>query len=421
MKFKTNIFEDEKIIKNKFIKNLNKFKNSFDNSKVLAGTSLVSSNHLNFFNFESKDQIKSIIDYEILQIYANYPKSAEFLIEWIVEYFTINQNNFEKPRVKSFIDQRMKRYENDIRRFDRSDNLLPKNCDKKVINIFNKILEHADADDVIFVEKSSRLETIIKKTNQVNFLIEFDQDFLLGKSYLEREDYKYIIIDGYIDKVSEIYHLLEEASRNKEPYIIFCKGMNDEVKNVVIKNLMRKTIDVIPVSLKINEENVNILNDIAACHDNDIISSFKGDTISSAVRRKLKRGKNIKISNNSIVMKYKCDKSRKRQLDYLNSKIKHLNDHDPNKEFISKRIKNLNSKKINVYLGKDITQKQSQELDNLIKSLKNIKRGVIDTINKSDFICYTDLVICVNKFLSILKSINQIGGAVALEKNGNRD
>ena len=120
-------------------------------------------------------------------------------------------------------------------------------------------------------------------------------------------------------------------------------------------------------------------------------------------------------------MKYKCDKSRKRQLDYLNSKIKHLNDHDPNKEFISKRIKNLNSKKINVYLGKDITQKQSQELDNLIKSLKNIKRGVIDTINKSDFICYTDLVICVNKFLSILKSINQIGGAVALEKNGNRD
>jgi hypothetical protein len=115
--------------------------------------------------------------------------------------------------------------------------------------------------------------------------------------------------------------------------------MNEEVKNIIIKNLMRKTINVLPISLKVNEENVNVLNDIAACHDNDIVSSFKGDTISAAVRRKLAKGKHIKVSPNNIVIKYKYENFRKRQLDYLNKKIKNFNDHDPNRNIMSKRIK----------------------------------------------------------------------------------
>ena len=416
-----NTFEDETIVKNKFIKNINKFKKDYDKNKVLIGTKIVSSNHLNFFNFENKDNIKKIIDYEILEIYDEYPKAAELLINWVVDYISKHQLDYDKYKIKNFIKRKTEKYKNNIRRFNSHDSLLLNSNDKKINCIFDIILKNADADDVIFVEKTARAETIVKKTNQVNFLIEYDTDFLLKKSSIEKEDYKYIIIDGFIDKISEIYHLLEEANRTKEPYVIFCKGMSDEVKSVIIKNLMRKTIDVLPISLKINEENINTLNDIAACHDNDVISSFKGDTISTAVRRKLNRGKYIKVSNSGIIVKYKCDKSRKRQVNYLNNKIKDLNNHDPNKDFISKRLKNLNSKKINIYLGKDINEKQAQELDSLIKNLKNVKRGIIDFIDESEYLCYTDLIICVNKFLSIIKLIHQIGGAVALEKNEVRN
>ena len=108
--------------------------------------------------------------------------------------------------------------------------------------------------------------------------------------------------------------------------------MSEEVKSTIIKNLIRKTIDVIPISLKINEENVNVLNDIAACHDNEIISAFKGDTISASVRRSLKKGRHIKITKNSIGIKFKNDNTRKKQLLFLNEKIKDLNDHDPNRD-----------------------------------------------------------------------------------------
>ena len=60
-------------------------------------------------------------------------------------------------------------------------------------------------------------------------------------------------------------------------------------------NLKRGTINIFPVCLKVNEENVNILNDIAACLEGDIVSALNGDTISISVRRELKKGKYIKI------------------------------------------------------------------------------------------------------------------------------
>lgn len=422
----TNIFKSESSVKNKFIKSINNFNEDFDNKSVLSEFDLITENHLNFFNFESKDEIKKIIDYEILKLHVNFPNASNLLIEWIVDFYNLHPDcvqNIDKEKIKKFISKKLSNFENEVTRVnaDESNFLFSKIKNKKVENIIEKILDNADIDDVIFIEKSSRSETIIKKTNQVNFLIDFDLDFLLDKISIEREDYNYIIIDGYIDKISEIYHLLEEANQNKEPYIIFCKGMSEEVKSTIIKNLIRKTIDVIPISLKINEENVNVLNDIAACHDNEIISAFKGDTISASVRRSLKKGRHIKITKNSIGIKFKNDNTRKKQLLFLNEKIKDLNDHDPNRDFISKRIKSLNSKKINIYLSSNFTKEASKELDAVIKNLNNFKRGIVYSLDKRNYICYVDLVLCVNKFLSITNTVNKIGGAIALEENENRN
>jgi hypothetical protein len=421
----SNIFENEIYIKNKFIKNITKFNKDFNEKSVLANSKHVLENHLNFFNFENKDEIKKIIDYEILKLHVEYPNASNLLVSWIVDYYSLNQNgteNISKIKIKNFIDSRLLKYENKVSRVNKTDDILSKIKSKKVKSIVENILTISDADDVVFVEKSSRSETVIKKTNQVNFLIDFDIDFLLNRTMIEKEDYNYIIIDGYIDKISEIYHLLEEANTTKEPYVIFCKGMSTEVKSIIIKNLIRKTIDVTPVSLKINEENVNVLNDIASCHDNEIVSSFKGDTISSAVRRVLKKGKYLKITNNSLIIKFKNDKIRKKQLSFLNKKIKYLNNHDPNKEFLSKRIKSLNSKKINIYLSKNFSDTNSKELDSAIKNLNNLKRGIVYDHDQNSYICYVDLAFCISKFFSIVNIISQIGGAICVikeEENGN--
>jgi hypothetical protein len=214
----TNIFEDEILIKNKFIKNVNKFKSDYEKKEVLLGSTSVKSNHLNFFNFENKDQIKRIVDHEVSQLYVNFPRAAEILIEWIVDYYCFNDKFFTSDKTKNFIKNKMMQYENKVSRFKKSDNVnfLFESNDSKSNRIFRKVIEESDADDVIFVERSNKCETVIKKINQVNFTIQFDQDFLLGRSSISLDDYNYIIIDGYIDKISEIFHLLEEANKSKE-------------------------------------------------------------------------------------------------------------------------------------------------------------------------------------------------------------
>ena len=102
-----------------------------------------------------------------------------------------------------------------------------------------------------YIEKDRRL---------LRLKLDFDSDFLVKKIQLGSKDYKFVIIDGFIDSVGEIFHLLTKASEEEEPYVImFCKGMKEEVKNVIIQNLSRGTINLLPISLEINELNINIL------------------------------------------------------------------------------------------------------------------------------------------------------------------
>ena len=56
-------------------------------------------------------------------------------------------------------------------------------------------------------EKTDQI-TIIKQ-NDLNFDIEFDYDYFVDKGKLKIENYNFIIVDGIIDTVGEIHHLLQ--------------------------------------------------------------------------------------------------------------------------------------------------------------------------------------------------------------------
>ena len=206
----------------------------------------------------------------------------------MLKYFkSNNSSNFKKDAVDYFIKENVfKLFDKNLYRLSKDDlnsyyKSIKPGIGKKIVK---KLIDNISVDDVIYIEKTNKSEVVIKKTDSLYFEFDFDVDFLMGKNYNESE-YNYLIIDGFIDSVGEIHHLLTEASENKQPYIIFCKGMHEEVKKTIMYNLKRGTINVMPISLLINEENVNILNDIASCHGSDIVSSLKGDTISLAVKR----------------------------------------------------------------------------------------------------------------------------------------
>ena len=93
---------------------------------------------------------------------------------------------------------------------------------------------------------------------------------------------------------------LKPDYKTKEPYLIFCYGMSEEVKNVIIQNNSNGATQIIPISMQMSEDNVNIMNDFAVVHAADVISSTKGQSISQETRKDLPYGKHAIITKNTI-------------------------------------------------------------------------------------------------------------------------
>lgn len=414
--------------KNRILKSFTEFENTYLNKKIVVNSNTsIQNNALAFVNqsFSTNNidrNIKKIIDNEVynLELFSN--GLGSIMLSWLSmfyrrypsEIFNLNNDISEK-----FIQERIREFDSNIYRTKKSDiNRYVRNIkDFRVQSIIKCIVNKCDVEDIVYVEKSNQTKDVIRKSDSLFFKIDFDNTFLTNSSWHAKE-YNYIIIDGFIDSLSEIHHLLYVASENKEPYVIFCKGMRNEVKETIRVNLMRGTINVMPICLTINEENVNLLNDIAACHNSDIISALKGDVISVEVKRSLSKGKEIKINKEGFYLTVIDKQNKNRHMKYLYKKIESLDQSNPNRKYLEKRIKNLNTKKVTIYLGSDIKESQTKKIDAHLKFLKLVKKGFIKLKSKNnsrDIYSIDEIVILFKKFRSILQTISEAGCSLNLE------
>jgi len=413
----------EKDFKSKFISRVHSIEDN--NKNTMYSPSFNSKrSYLNFINTYFGDYydetLKSLIEKILLELESIAPGTSDLFLDVLTTYFRDNIS------VSEYLTSN---FENRVLRLERNDlKILSQNIEndasKKIIENIIEIMEY---DDQIFIDSSVRDLTLIKKTNQLFFNIDFDKDFLIpfGGRW-ERDNFKFIVIDGFIDTEGEIHHLLHKASENKEPYVVFCKGMREEVKHTILHNLQRKTIDVLPISLKTNEENVNILNDIASCLDSDVVSALKGDLISVEVRRELSVGQKIRINKKGFYLNCQNEENVKRQLVYLKNKIKKINPSDPNFNYLEKRIKTLEAKKIEIFLAKDHNKKIKTDLDYFLKLVGNAKAGIVKIKrNKSkktlrSFYSVSELNIIFKKVNSLIKTIESLGCIIYREKKWAR-
>lgn len=88
-------------------------------------------------------------------------------------------------------------------------------------------------------------------------------------------------IDGYIESVSEIHHLLEAAAEAREPCVVFMRGASDDVKHTLKVNYDRGSLRVLPIGVRFDLEGMNTLVDLSVVSGSDLVTSLKGDLISS--------------------------------------------------------------------------------------------------------------------------------------------
>ena len=125
------------------------------------------------------------------------------------------------------------------------------------------IIKSASLEYVIDIKSYLGEQVILKKNNEINFRIRYDASFLGNKAKHHMSNFRFLIIDGYVESVGEIYHFLHQAAETKVPYVIFCFGMSPEVKNVIQQNNSKGITEIMPVCFSFQEETINILKDIA--------------------------------------------------------------------------------------------------------------------------------------------------------------
>lgn len=128
---------------------------------------------------------------------------------------------------------------------------------------------------------------IVEKTSSSTPSVELVRGYTFELQQLLPIDFSFVrprvaCIDGYVEDVSEIHHLLEAASEAKEPCVLFVRGASEDVKHTLKVNYDRGSLRVIPVAVRFDLEGMNTLVDLATVSGCNLISSLKGDLISSA-------------------------------------------------------------------------------------------------------------------------------------------
>lgn len=230
-------------------------------------------------------------------------------------------------------------------------------------DVLKSILLNCSRETKITLGKSSNSNLYLEILEGHSFYVKS----LLKSPSLLLNNAKVSCIDGYIENVSELHRLLTDLSETKDNCLLFCRGMSNDVLHTIKVNNDRKTINMLPFLVAYDIENVNTLVDIATVSNTDVISSTKGDLITSVSLENLGNVSRTSIHSENVVMTSMA--RAKKRIDIHLENIKNTMKERPEiEDVLSKRLKSLSSENICVYLPDDINYySHRQQIDEGIR------------------------------------------------------
>jgi hypothetical protein len=357
-------------------KHLNSFIDSIDFPKcIYSNLKTIDSDILNFINYNNFENEENILRNLIINEYDKcnnlYPYLGDIFIKLFFHFFEKNNFNlkdtkkrklfFSKTNVKKFINH----FEN-----------------KSIEEISSWFFQNCTKEYLVKVDYVYENNIIVKKEKGLHFKnIEFDNSFFKNDFLIT--NYNFFILDGYIDSISELHHLLVKASENKENYVIFCSGISNDVKKTIQINNEKNITKVYPVSFDVNEENLNILNDIAVIHnsENKIISAQKGQTLSQVIGSNNSMQKGVKIlikDKNILLTPLASDEKIHNHKLFLMKRIE-AQFNEKNKNLLINRYQRFNLKRVNIHLPDSLSKNINfiNEINYFLMFIKNIDKKFI--------------------------------------------
>jgi hypothetical protein len=219
---------------------------------------------------------------------------------------------------------------------------------------------------------------IVEKTPSSTPSVELVRGYTFNLQQLLPIDFSFIkprisCIDGHIEEISEIHHLLEAAASAKEPCVLFVRGISEDVKHTLKVNYDRGSLRVIPIGVRFDFDGINSLVDLSIVSGCDLISSLKGDLISSIKFDELPCVDKVTMFKGRVVIIGTKTKDAVK-VHVANLRKRRLEENDDDKGvLLDKRIKSLSPNHVVIRLPDDsdfVTN--SQSIDYVLRAVRSI-------------------------------------------------
>lgn len=239
-----------------------------------------------------------------------------------------------------------------------------------------------------------------------------------------------IVIDGIVERMSEIEGVIGGSHAAREPLLIFARGYAPDVQNTLARNYSTGHLLAIPLVVPYDELGANLLGDIAiACNANPI-SSLKGELISSREWKDLKKIELALVSSHEVTLVNDCSEPEvKKHRAQLSKKRKTCAPAEV--ELLDLRLQSLMGRGTRISIGNeagDLSGILKDRIGTHVRMFRSIgKYGIIDTstnftlskfsqyrnmANRFSKLPAASIVIGVRSGISCAKSLKSLGGIV---------
>lgn len=392
---------------------LKKFNKNFDANKhrIVALNNIFNSKFLYLEHFLSNEVF---IDSPYRNILINYFKNAE------------NQFPGSSRDVSVLLTEKLLGYYKETKK-EKTDNkidnifsYLSKQTDDETFKIFKEIIEFSGPDATIVCNETKDKEFTVEKNCMPTFKVNIQNEFMpvyFSNTKEYTKDVIISVIDGYIERESELIPLIEKSREEELPVVLLCRGLSYEATNQLKAILIRNKIKLYPYVAKFNDKDPFLFDDIAKIAKTEKVSSETMDSIYTDTVEKCSIIK-VKISANQI----KFFEENKELKDEVIKQIQAAKDSNSNAlDYLTKRKSRISPNNIHVNIpNKKI--KMILEIKNLIKTYNRLAaHGVfIESDLKINSNFKHQLVNRLSE--SLYNNIKNIGYTIKLgEKNANKE
>ena len=285
---------------------------------------------------------------------------------------------------------------------------------KETFELFKNILQFSGADATITCESSKNSELTVDKKCKPSFKVKLDSDFIPVYFSNQKEttkDFIVSIVDGFIERESEIYTLFELSKKEKLPAILICRGISEDAKRNIKQIILKNQTYIYPYVLKFDNHDPFLIKDIAKSCNTKIISSEYYDNIYKDLESKTNIVK-ITASKNYLTFHEKSEVL----IEEINLQLKKENIDLDTKKYLQKRKRRASPNNVLVSIPNNM-HNLLQELKSLILCYNYCAvRGVYVLKNEKAISvqCYESSSALAK---SLFKNIEKIGYTIKLNYN----